>query len=251
MSQQASFIISDILSDHLARITGFGFGGVLATPYPISVKTGTSTNFRDNWCLGFSDRFIVGVWAGNFQAQPMENISGVTGAGQLWREVTNLLADSYPPKRLIQPQGVEKILTCTLSGLPAGPDCPSKYLEFYIKGLPRAKNCQHQNTNTMVKTALGLNRNFTILRPLSGEIYTTDPGINPQIQKITALMQSVPEIDEIVWLLDSKEIYRSPVSGYGRLSFPLPFSKGQHQLKILGYFQGKILKTSHSSYVIK
>ncbi|MDR3134654.1 MAG: penicillin-binding protein 1C, partial [Deltaproteobacteria bacterium] len=129
----AAFIISDILADDPARSTGFGLQGPLATPYRVSVKTGTSKNFRDNWCLGYSDGFVIGVWAGNFQNRPMGKVSGLTGAGHLWRKVADLLAETRPPAPVIVPPGVIATPVCPVSGLPAGPGCPNVRIEYFLE----------------------------------------------------------------------------------------------------------------------
>ncbi len=78
------WLIADILSDKAARAPAFSTGSPLDLPFPCAVKTGTSSDFRDNWCVGFTPEFTVGVWAGNFENQPMKNISGVSGAGPIF-----------------------------------------------------------------------------------------------------------------------------------------------------------------------
>jgi len=90
-SQEASFLVSDILSDREARSFGFGLENPLATRTWSAVKTGTSKDMRDNWCLGYSDRYTVGVWFGNFSGRPMWDVSGITGAAQVWAEIMNRL----------------------------------------------------------------------------------------------------------------------------------------------------------------
>jgi penicillin-binding protein 1C len=70
----ASFIIGDILSDRAARSVTFGLKNELATGFWSAVKTGTSKDMRDNWCVGYSDRYTVGVWVGNFDGQPMWDV---------------------------------------------------------------------------------------------------------------------------------------------------------------------------------
>jgi hypothetical protein len=77
-AQQAAFIVGDILSDSLARAPTFGLDSVLTTRFWSAVKTGTSKDMRDNWCVGFSRRFTVGVWVGNANGDPMWDVSGVT-----------------------------------------------------------------------------------------------------------------------------------------------------------------------------
>lgn len=73
-------------SDENRRFT-FGAGSILKLPFPAAVKTGTSKDMRDNWCVGFSELYTVGVWVGNFNGKAMWNVSGVTGAAPLWQAV--------------------------------------------------------------------------------------------------------------------------------------------------------------------
>src|SRR5262249_8222498 len=56
-----------------------------------AVKTGTSKDMRDNWCVGFTSRYTVGVWVGNFSGAPMQDVSGVTGAAPVWEELVHYL----------------------------------------------------------------------------------------------------------------------------------------------------------------
>jgi penicillin-binding protein 1C len=83
-SPQASFIVTNILADNNARTRTFGFDSVLATRFFSAVKTGTSKDMRDNWALGYTSRYTVGVWVGNADGAPMWDVSGVTGAAPVW-----------------------------------------------------------------------------------------------------------------------------------------------------------------------
>ncbi len=98
-SERAAFLVSDILSDREARSATFSFENPLSTRYRSAAKTGTSKDMRDNWCVGYSDKYTVGVWVGNFSGEPMWNVSGVTGAAPVWLEVMNFLhrGGSAPP----------------------------------------------------------------------------------------------------------------------------------------------------------
>lgn len=103
MDPAAAFIIADILSDGASRSVTFGLDSPLATRYWTAVKTGTSKNMRDNWCIGFSRRYTVGVWVGNFEGDAMRNVSGVTGAAPVWLNIMNALHEldpSEPPAPL-------------------------------------------------------------------------------------------------------------------------------------------------------
>lgn len=250
-----AFLITNILSDPQARITGFGRRSVLETPYPAAVKTGTSKNFKDNWCVGYTDSFVVGVWAGNFEATPMDKVSGVTGAGTIWREVADLLAKKYPPAAFERPGDVLTQPVCPITGLLAGPRCPNHTLEFFLAGLPLPEICQHQDLGRealgVSVPVVGLTRDFSLLRPLGGEIYALDPGLAQEVQHIKAQAQSVPEVDELVWSLNGREIKRENVTGYARSSCLLPLTRGQARLELKGLKNGHELFRDHKNYQVR
>ena len=87
LPEKECYLIADILSDNQARERVFGAHSPLRLPFRCAAKTGTSTSFRDNWTLGFTAEFTVGVWVGNFDNTPMQDVSGVTGAGPIFRDV--------------------------------------------------------------------------------------------------------------------------------------------------------------------
>lgn len=107
----ASFVVSDILGDPAARAVTFGLNSHLHTPFWAAVKTGTSEDMRDNWCIGFSRQFTVAVWVGNFEGDSMHAVSGVTGAGPVWHELMTALHASRPSVAPDPPAGVRSILT--------------------------------------------------------------------------------------------------------------------------------------------
>ena len=83
----SAYLIADILSDNGARALTFGVDSQLRWDFPVACKTGTSTDFRDNWAIGYTPEFTVGVWVGNFDGRPMLGVSGVTGAGPLLHDI--------------------------------------------------------------------------------------------------------------------------------------------------------------------
>jgi penicillin-binding protein 1C len=100
-----AWLIADILSDKAARMPAFSTGGPLDLPFRCAVKTGTSSDFRDNWCIGFTPGFTVGVWAGNFENQPMKGISGVSGAGPIFHRSLVRAHREKPPTWYPRPAG--------------------------------------------------------------------------------------------------------------------------------------------------
>lgn len=106
LEADASYVIADILGDPAARAVTFGLDNHLATPFWTAVKTGTSEDMRDNWCAGFSRQFTVAVWVGNFEGDSMRDVSGVTGAAPVWRELMSVLQSGKLPTEPPPPPGV-------------------------------------------------------------------------------------------------------------------------------------------------
>ena len=55
----AAFLIADMLSDNTARAASFGLYSHLAFDFPVACKTGTSSDYRDNWAVGYTPEFTV------------------------------------------------------------------------------------------------------------------------------------------------------------------------------------------------
>ncbi len=105
-SEEAAFIATSMLSDREARASTFGLSNALSTVFFTAVKTGTSQDMRDNWTIGFSEKYTVGVWCGNHNGEPMWNVSGVHGAAPVWREVMTFLHRKEGSQEPRAPEGV-------------------------------------------------------------------------------------------------------------------------------------------------
>ncbi len=139
---ESAFIISEFLSDDLARRLEFGRYGALMLPFPAAVKTGTSKNFRDNWCVGYTPELTVAVWVGNFNGDPMYNVSGITGAAPIWREIMMAAVKmTGRPGWYQAPENLVKVRVCPFSGKPAGKDCPGGVEEWFGKDQVPAGTC--------------------------------------------------------------------------------------------------------------
>jgi penicillin-binding protein 1C len=155
-SPQVSYIITDILADNDARIPAFGAGSVLSLPFPCAVKTGTSGNFRDNWAIGYTLHYTVGVWVGNFDGKPMRNVSGVSGAGPLFRDIMLLLQERerIANSNFAIPDGLIEVYVCPRSGMLAGSSCSGRIKEMFIKGTEPEKVC-NLHFNTLLASSKG------------------------------------------------------------------------------------------------
>ena len=135
-----SYIISNILSDNNARSLEFGTNSPLRIKnYPVSVKTGTTNDFRDNWTIGYTHSYVVAVWVGNNDNSQMSGIvSGITGAAPIWNDIMSHLIIGTPAESTLKPDSVIGKIVCATSGLLPPPDgtadrCPTRY-EYFIKG---------------------------------------------------------------------------------------------------------------------
>jgi 1A family penicillin-binding protein len=144
LPEGVSYIISNILSDNGARSAEFGSNSPLFIKgYTVSVKTGTTNDYRDNWTIGYTPSYVVATWVGNNDNKPLRGVSsGITGAAPIWHQIMEGLIKDKPAETLNKPDNVVGATICATSGLlpePAGSPyvCPTRY-EYFIKGtIPR------------------------------------------------------------------------------------------------------------------
>lgn len=137
LPQEVTFIISDILADNSARALAFGTNSVLNIPGQyVSVKTGTTNDYRDNWTIGYTPNYLVATWVGNNDDTPMGAVvSGITGASPIWHSIMTHLLDGTKTTPLTPPSNAIKVSVCKQSGLlPApGATCETS-ADYFIKG---------------------------------------------------------------------------------------------------------------------
>lgn len=204
-SRESAFIVSAILSDRESRSYTFGLESPLSTRFWSAVKTGTSKDMRDNWCVGYSSQYTVGVWVGNFSGEPMWNVSGIAGAAPVWVEImTRLHSESAPqPKR--PPEGV-KAKRVDLS-----PFEPNR-TEWFIAG-------------TEPELFRPLQTNPKVLSPVDGTVIALDPDIPEGQQRL--FFESRPGARPLRWVLNGEEM--------GYAESPLVWSPrlGHHTLSLV------------------
>ncbi len=216
-SDEATFLISDILSDRGARSATFGLENPLSTRFWTAVKTGTSKDMRDNWCVGYSQRYTIGVWVGNFSGEPMWNVSGISGAAPVWIEIMNRLhaaeksPDMLPPQSLVKqeirfPEGIE-----------------SARAEWFMQGTE--PNAEDQEVGQF---------NQRIVYPPSGTVIALDPDIPPELQKIFFVSQ--PRAGYLQWVLNDHAITE------GGKDYPWTPQTGSYTLSLVDA-KGRIVDT--------
>lgn len=131
------WLVTDILRDNTARSGSFSLDSPLRLPFPTAVKTGTSTDFRDNWTVGYTPDYTVAVWVGNSDNSPMRHVSGVDGAGPVFADVMTRLHRDSPPTWPPPPPSVLALATDPLTGKCLDPDHPRARREFaHASNLP-------------------------------------------------------------------------------------------------------------------
>ena len=157
----------------------------LATRGFAAVKTGTSKDMRDNWCVGFTDRYTVGVWVGNASGEAMHDVSGVSGAAPVWQAIAAYLHADAASKAPALPAGVVAAAIAFDSKREPERD------EFFVAGTEPPAAARHR------RGARGAER-YGITSPRDGSIFAIDPDIPPAAQRITF------EGERGVWRLDGR-----------------------------------------------
>ncbi len=191
MSQEAAFIVGDILSDRGGRAVTFGLDSPLTTPFWSAVKTGTSKFMRDNWCIGFSSRYTVAVWVGNFDGEPMRDVSGVTGAAPAWLEIINALQQGASD---VAPQAPPALVAAEIR-YAASTEPPRR--EWFIEGTQLA----------IVETAPVASLKPRLESPPAGMIVGLDPDIPADRQQV--LFRAEPKKAGLHFDLDGDNIARA------------------------------------------
>ena len=187
LPEGAAYIISDILLDNGARSEAFGSNSELRIDdQPVSVKTGTTNDLRDNWTIGYTPDLLTAVWVGNNDNTPMGGVSsGVTGAAPIWNDIMTFLLEDNPAQRPVRPSSVVGMSVCAVSGLLPRRDspCPTRF-EYFIKGSqPKMSDPGKQkvfidkNTNDLAKPGQTENveeREQFILTDVTGAKYCLD-----------------------------------------------------------------------------
>ncbi len=210
----ASRLVTDILADDSARALTFGLGSALATRGYAAVKTGTSKDLRDNWCIGFTERYTVGVWVGNASGAPMQQVSGIAGAAPVWAAIVRRLHADAPSQAPALPPGLVSVRAEIAAGREPVRD------ELFLAGT--------EQRQAAASTAMHSQRRAGIASPRDGSLYGLDPDIPPAAQRI------VFEGEAGTWRLDGRTLGRGTSIAWS----PRP---GRHRLELIGR-DGRVLQ---------
>ncbi len=266
ISPQISFLITDILSDNRARVPAFGYDSPLELPFPCAVKTGTSSDFRDNMTIGYTADYTVGVWVGNFDNSPMREISGVTGAGPIFHDIMMRLYRNHIHGYFSAPPKILSQAVCSFSGALPHKGCINLTDEYFTEGTEPKNLCSfHLNNgainvsalmpeyskwlggssgdriadqdNMTAKTELG-QKLLKIIHPRDNAVFKIDPNVKLSYQSVYFEALAPAQINEINWYLNDR-LYQSSRNPF-KVQWNL--SPGVYRLRAEGKAGDKIFR---------
>ena len=228
LDARAAFIIGDILSDGNARAPTFGTDSVLATRFWTAVKTGTSKDMRDNWAVGWSQHYTVGVWVGNAGGEAMHGVSGSSGAAPIWAELMGHLHAQRSSRAPQPPAASARQPALLRADVRYGPDpatgqpLAAARSEWFLPGTQQALFALEQGAAPQLAAA----SQGRIARPAPGTIIALDPDIPPDRQRLQfAARLASGDARALRWWLDGKEVARG--AHWAWLPWP-----GRHRMEL-------------------
>lgn len=236
ISPGAAWIVGDMLSDRQARVRTFGLDSPLSTPFWTAVKTGTSKDMRDNWAMGWSEHYTVGVWVGNSEGGSMRDVSGVSGAGPIWQDVMRYLHrhrgshQPAPPATVqrnairfadaLEPARTEVFLQGT-----AMTDIRLAAGDSSMSSSPEVAHQEASRDAGQDTSFAGMPAVF-IVQPVHGDILALDPDIPAAHQRLRLRVSSTIDAAQAAglrWMIGEQEIGQGPDASW----LPMP---GRHRI---------------------
>lgn len=238
MGRSEAYIVTDILSDNSARSPAFGSDSAFHLPFDLAAKTGTTKDYRDNWAVGYTPEWTIGVWVGNFDGSPMRRVSGITGAAPILKEVSLEMKKLYGSTPFHRPPGVRTAKICPLSGLPVSPFCPSSIDELFLPKDVLAGQCKEHDP---VQGSLATEHKEKIDFPKEGDIFRIDPQ-SPMASQ--AIFFKTSSKKEVRWAIDGETLQESGPSVNWSL---VP---GHHQVSLMIVNKEKVNKADQISFTV-
>lgn len=263
---EASWLIADILSDERARALSFGLNSPLNLPFRTAVKTGTSTDFRDSWTVGYTPDFTVGVWVGRFDNRPLKRVSGAMGAAPIFHQVMVRLHRGREPRWYAPPAGAVEATVDRLNGRrpPGGLALSESRVrrEWFVGGrLPEAARADDYDAEGRVRLPLAYANwwrdesnplkdsafletvaetdappPFRIVSPLEGTVAFIDPDL-PASGARFPLRVAGSGREEIEWSSESLAVESEDGESW------LVLEPGEHEVVAVDRKSGRIVKS--------
>ena len=243
-SAEAASLVGNILSDADARALEFGRDSVLAFPVQTAVKTGTSSDFRDAWIVGFDHRYVAGVWIGNLDQRPSEGLTGSTGPALVLRSVFAELARSAPTRPLYLSRKLERVRICVPVPLAAASAGCVEREEWFRPGTAPSSALARGGAGEVLAgeraddTATAAPSPSTpsqrasssprlrLRQPTPGLSLAFDPRLPAEAQAFQFELEGLAPGDRVYWQVDGRE----HVTDDGHLLWPV--TRGAHEVSV-------------------
>ncbi|MDY0042420.1 MAG: transglycosylase domain-containing protein, partial [Desulforhabdus sp.] len=230
-SEESASLIADILSDPHARRLEFGEGHLLRLPVQTAVKTGTSNDHRDAWTVGFSSRYVVGVWMGNLNRTPTSGLTGTSGPALVLRAVFAELNRHRRSEPLKMSRRLMPTPICRASGQRPTSRCPIIQEWFAPGTIPHLKCRFHQSKKESDDGLLEDNNpseTITLLQPTQGLELALDPRIPDENEAFLFLIAREIKPLKVEWIVNEKV---AGATGTDTCEFAWPLAYGTHYAK--------------------
>ena len=207
-SPEAATMVSDILSDPWARAMEFGRYSTLDFPIQTAVKTGTSSDYRDAWSVGYDSRYVVGIWMGNLDQSPMDGITGSTGPGLVLRGLFAYLNRDQNSSKLALSSELFLQENCAKSSV----SCQPVY--------------DYRSPATKTQSSGGDRTYPAIASPSENLRLAFDPRIPGDKQAFRFALRGVDKGDRVTWFVDGDEVATTKGGDYD-----WPVARGYYSVK--------------------
>lgn len=235
-SPETASLISDILSDPWARRLEFGQDSILNLSTRTAVKTGTSNDYHDAWVFGYNDRYVVGIWMGNLNRQPMENVTGSTGPALVMRSIFNELNRNRTTRKLYFSPKLAARDVCIRPPVPDG-SCPIR-TEWFAPATLAADQIETKPPSTFVE----------LVRPTQNLQIAYDPRIPASHQMFRFELKGLDALENLSvrWILNGQDLATTTTPRY-----QWPVKRGNYSLAVAISAKGFAKKLAPVSFRVK
>ena len=238
-SEEATSLIGNILSDPWARRLEFSNNSILNMPVQTAVKTGTSTDYRDAWAVGFNYRYVVGIWMGNLDRSPTDGVTGSTGPALALRSIFSQLNQYQETKPLFLSPKLVKQEVCLIAENKPSDDNNGACLtrtEYFIKGTEQGT----KKADTEVAAPI-------LMSPTEGLQIAIDPRIPQQRQKFEFYIAGLKPTDRVEWFMNGRSL---AYTDKGKYLWDL--ARGKHKLRaIVSRSEADSITVPEVSFIVK
>lgn len=143
LQESTAFLLTDAMRDVVSSPAGTAYGSIQAASQPVAGKTGTTSNYKDIWFVGYTPYYTCCVWGGydNNQDLPLASTCH-TYNKILWSAVMNRIHAALPAAEFTVPESITQVTLCSESHLLSVPDgCPETYTEYFTRGTEPDQEC--------------------------------------------------------------------------------------------------------------